>query len=155
MVVKPQKPLVLPDFDGFKREQLSLYGIMTESMKMAPRKVHLVYEKIILSDTLGEVLSAQWLSSTACWNRNMLVTYFFNGGKEEPFEGEETRSREILLKYYLGYNLRWALMKWPIRLYRQDETYDMIILNFANQIWSVIQVVLKQLLKQFKQLILI
>lgn len=51
------KALVLPDFDGFKREPLSIYmATMTKYEDGLP--VHIVYEKDTLSETLGEVLSA-------------------------------------------------------------------------------------------------
>ena len=68
------KALVLPDFDGFKREQLSLYmATMTKYEDGLP--VHIVYEKIPWLETLGRSTKHWWLSSTAhCWKqRNMLM----------------------------------------------------------------------------------
>ena len=84
------KALVLPDFDGFNREPLSLYmATMTKYEDGLP--VHIVYEKDILSETLGEVLSVGGYSQLriAETEKYAHVTYFFNGGKEEPFEGED------------------------------------------------------------------
>ena len=53
--------------------------------------VHIVYEKDILSETLGEVLSVGGYHQLriAETEKYAHVTYFFNGGKEDPFEGED------------------------------------------------------------------
>ena len=62
------------------------------------------------------------------------VTYFFNGGKEEPFEGED----RILVKspQVATYDLQPEMSAYEVtdKVVQaiQDETYDMIILNFAN-----------------------
>ena len=76
------KALVLPDFDGFNREPLSLYmATMTKYEDGLP--VHIVYEKDILSETLGEVLSVGGYRQLriAETEKYAHVTYFFNGGK--------------------------------------------------------------------------
>ena len=129
------KALVLPDFDGFKREQLSLYmATMTKYEDGLP--VHIVYEKDILSETLGEVLSVGGYRQLriAETEKYAHVTYFFNGGKEEPFEGED----RILVKspQVATYDLQPEMSAYEVtdKVVEaiQDETYDMIILNFAN-----------------------
>ena len=65
------------------------------------------------------------------------VTYFFNGGKEEPFEGED----RILVKspQVATYDLQPEMSAYEVtdKVVEaiQDETYDMIILNLQIQIW--------------------
>ena len=129
------KSLVLPDFDGFKREQLSLYmGTMTKYEDGLP--VHIVYEKDTLSETLGEVLSTGGYRQLriAETEKYAHVTYFFNGGKEEPFEGED----RVLVKspQVATYDLQPEMSAYEVtdKVVQaiQDEIYDMIILNFAN-----------------------
>ena len=84
------------------------------------------------------------------------VTYFFNGGKEEPFEGED----RILVKspQVATYDLQPEMSAYEVtdKVVEaiQDETYDMIILNFANPDMVGHTGSFEQLLKQFKQLIL-
>ena len=129
------KALVLPDFDGFNREPLSLYmATMTKYEDGLP--VHIVYEKDILSETLGEVLSVGGYRQLriAETEKYAHVTYFFNGGKEDPFEGED----RILVKspQVATYDLQPEMSAYEVtdKVVEaiQDETYDMIILNFAN-----------------------
>ena len=129
------KALVLPEFDGFNREPLSLYmATMTKYEDGLP--VHIVYEKDILSETLGEVLSVGGYRQLriAETEKYAHVTYFFNGGKEEPFEGED----RVLVKspQVATYDLHPEMSAYEVtdKVVQaiQDETYDMIILNFAN-----------------------
>ena len=129
------KALVLPEFDGFNREPLSLYmATMTKYEDGLP--VHIVYEKDILSETLGEVLSVGGYRQLriAETEKYAHVTYFFNGGKEDPFEGED----RILVKspQVATYDLQPEMSAYEVTdkvvEAMQDETYDMIILNFAN-----------------------
>ena len=126
---------MLPDFDGFNREPLSLYmATMTKYEDGLP--VHIVYEKDILSETLGEVLSVGGYRQLriAETEKYAHVTYFFNGGKEEPFEGED----RVLVKspQVATYDLQPEMSAYEVtdKVVQaiQDETYDMIILNFAN-----------------------
>ena len=98
--------------------------------------VHIVYEKDTLSETLGEVLSAGGYRQLriAETEKYAHVTYFFNGGEEEPFEGED----RILVKspQVATYDLQPEMSAYEVtdKVVQaiQDETYDMIILNFAN-----------------------
>ena len=99
-------------------------------------QVHIVYEKDILSETLGEVLSVGGYHQLriAETEKYAHVTYFFNGGKEDPFEGED----RILVKspQVATYDLQPEMSAYEVtdKVVEaiQDETYDMIILNFAN-----------------------
>jgi len=85
------KAFILPDFDGFKREKKldTEFVTMTEYEKDLPVKVAFPPETI--TDGLGEVLSKNNLKQLriAETEKYAHVTYFFNGGEEEPWPGEE------------------------------------------------------------------
>ena len=63
-----------------------------------------------------------------------MLHIFFNGGEEEPFEGEGPHSRKIPSSG--TYDLQPEMSAYEVtdKVVQaiQDETYDMIILNFAN-----------------------
>ena len=53
--------------------------------------VHILFPKENVNNTLGEYLSAKGLTQlhTAETEKYAHVTFFFNGGREEPFKGED------------------------------------------------------------------
>ena len=55
------------------------------------RNVDIIFNKENLSETLGEILSKAGKTQVriAETEKYPHVTFFFNGGREEPFEGEE------------------------------------------------------------------
>ena len=85
------KVFVLPGFEKFKREKrLKLeFVTFTEYEKDLPTDVAFTPEKIIRG--LGEILSLNKLNQLriAETEKYAHVTYFFNGGREEPFPGED------------------------------------------------------------------
>lgn len=83
---------LLPDFDGFARRRplrLASYVTLTEYSSDLPATV--AYGPQTLSNTLPEFLSAQGLTQLriAETEKYAHVTFFFNGGREDPFPGEE------------------------------------------------------------------
>ena len=129
------KALVLDDFDGFKRDKLDIYmATMTKYEDNLP--VDIVYEKDVLPKTLGEVLSAGGYRQLriAETEKYAHVTYFFNGGKEVPFDGED----RILVNSpkVTTYDLQPEMSAYEVtdKVVEaiEAEKYDMIILNFAN-----------------------
>jgi 2,3-bisphosphoglycerate-independent phosphoglycerate mutase len=85
------KAFVLPGFDKFQREKLLKleFVTMTEYEKDLPVAVAFPPEEI--KDGLGEVLSQNKINQlrVAETEKYAHVTYFFNGGKEEPWPGED------------------------------------------------------------------
>src|SRR6185295_364569 len=81
----------LRDFDGFAREALRdlLYVSMTEYEKGLP--VEIAFETDDVGVPLARVLSQAGLKQlhVAETEKYAHVTYFFNGGREEPFPGED------------------------------------------------------------------
>ena len=83
---------------------------------------------------LGEVVSKAGLKQMriAETEKYPHVTYFFNGGAEDPFEGEE---RAIIPSPKVAtYDLQpeMSAEEVTIEITSRMENYDLIILNFAN-----------------------
>ncbi|MBU7040394.1 MAG: 2,3-bisphosphoglycerate-independent phosphoglycerate mutase, partial [Theionarchaea archaeon] len=84
------KAFVDDPFPHFEREKLDIFFVcMTEYEDDISAPV--VFHPLSLKNTLGEVLSAHHLRQLriAETEKYYHVTYFFNGGKEEAFEGED------------------------------------------------------------------
>ncbi|MFN7958404.1 MAG: 2,3-bisphosphoglycerate-independent phosphoglycerate mutase [Holophagaceae bacterium] len=87
--------LVHPAFAGFtpkRRPAVKLLTFTAYDVELDPF-VAVAYPPQSLDLILGELVSAQgWRQfRTAETEKYAHVTYFFNGGREEPFEGEERR----------------------------------------------------------------
>ncbi|WP_456391400.1 2,3-bisphosphoglycerate-independent phosphoglycerate mutase [Nitratifractor sp.] len=123
-----------PEFDKFERKSLRLHiATMTQYDASFPYPV--LFPKEAPKNTLAEVISRAGLRQlhTAETEKYAHVTFFFNGGVEEPVEGE---SRVLIpspqVKTYdlkpemsapeVGDAVRKAM----------DEGYDFIVVNFAN-----------------------
>jgi 2,3-bisphosphoglycerate-independent phosphoglycerate mutase len=85
------KALTQMDFPTHDMHKLPLhYTTMTE-YDASFENVHVVFETDNLNNTLGEVLEANKRSQVriAETEKYPHVTFFFSGGREKPFEGEE------------------------------------------------------------------
>ncbi|RMH76083.1 MAG: 2,3-bisphosphoglycerate-independent phosphoglycerate mutase [Cyanobacteria bacterium J007] len=84
-----------PAFDEFEREQIKPLNFVTFTQYDSELPVLVAFEPQNLSQILGEVISNRGLRQfrTAETEKYAHVTYFFNGGLEEPFEGED---RELI-----------------------------------------------------------
>jgi 2,3-bisphosphoglycerate-independent phosphoglycerate mutase len=131
------KAFVLQDFDGFAREALRdlIYVTMTEYEKGLP--VQIAFENADVEVPLAQVISSAGLRQlhVAETEKYAHVTFFFNGGREAPFPGEDrllVQSPKDVATYDLkpemsAYGIRDGLLKAI-----DDGTYDFIIVNFAN-----------------------
>ena len=98
--------------------------------------VHILFPKENVMNTLGEYLSAQGKKQlhTAETEKYAHVTFFFNGGVEEPNEGED----RILVKSpkVATYDLKPEMSAYEVcdKLVGaiKSENYDVIVINFAN-----------------------
>lgn len=126
------------DFNGFEREK-KLDVVMvcfTEYDVTIPNKL-VAFKKVEVKNTFGEYLAANHLKQAriAETEKYAHVTFFFNGGVEEPNEGED----RILVdspKYVPTYDKKPRMSAYTVC----DEVckaitsgkYDVIITNFAN-----------------------
>ncbi len=125
-------------FDGFQRTsvpELSSYVTMTLYEEDFPFPVAFPSDK--LTHILGELLSENKLQQLriAETEKYAHVTYFFNGGEETSFEGED-RCLIPSPKDVATYDLKPEMSAYSVTdevLKRLDENkYDFILLNFAN-----------------------
>ena len=132
------KALVLPDFDGFNREPLSLY-MATMTKYEDGYQFILCMKRTFYLKQLGEVLSVGGYRQLriAETEKYAHVTYFFNGGNEVPFEGED----RILVPSpaVATYDLQPEMSAPEVTAKVVDAIhsgqYDMIILITQIQIW--------------------
>src|SRR5262249_8848639 len=131
------KAFVLQDFSGFAREALRdlLYITLTEYEKGLP--VEVAFENADVEVPLAQVLSSAGLKQlhVAETEKYAHVTFFFNGGREEPFPGEDrllVPSPKDVATYdhkpeMSAYGIRDGILK-----ALDEDTYDFILVNFAN-----------------------
>ena len=123
-------------FPELDMQPLDLYYVTLTNYDESFAKVKVVFDKDNLSDTLGEVLSKAGKSQVriAETEKYPHVTFFFNGGREIPFEGEE----RILCPSpkVATYDLKPEMSAFAIRDAINDkintDAPDFICLNFAN-----------------------
>lgn len=126
------------EFTGFEREKkLDLvYVCFTEYDPTIPNK-EVAFHKVEVTNTFGEWLAANGMKQAriAETEKYAHVTFFFNGGVEEPNEGED----RILVnspKDVPTYDLKPQMSAYEVcdRLVEAIESgkYDVIIINFAN-----------------------
>ena len=98
--------------------------------------VHILFDKVDVPDTLGEYLSKNGKKQLhiAETEKYAHVTFFFNGGREAPFEGED----RILVPSpkVATYDLQPEMSAPEVteKLVEQinSDKYDFIVVNFAN-----------------------
>ena len=123
-----------PDFDGFEREQVPVHmATITEYDKSFTYPV--LFCKESPKNTLSEVISRQGLRQfhTAETEKYAHVTFFLNGGIDEPYENE---TRVLIpspdVKTYDMKPEMSAPAVGDAVLKAIDEAYDFIVVNFAN-----------------------
>ena len=125
---------LLADFDGFEREVWPRVNYVTLTQYDSTYSAPFVFEPQDLPRILGEVVSSAGKTQLriAETEKYPHVTYFFNGGIERAFPGEE---RKIVPSPKVAtYDLKPEMSAVEVTeevLTRLAE-YDLIILNFAN-----------------------
>lgn len=124
-------------FDGFAREKRMelTYICFTEYDVTIPNK-EIAFHKVSITNTFGEFLAANHMKQAriAETEKYAHVTFFFNGGVEEPNEGED----RILVKSpkVATYDLKPEMSAYEVcdKLTEaiRSKNYDVIIINFAN-----------------------
>lgn len=124
------------DFDGFPRPQIQdlFYVAMTEYEKGLP--VAIAFEGEDVKIPLAKVLSDAGLKQlhVAETEKYAHVTYFLNGGREEPFPGEDRAlvPSPKVATYDLQPEMSAAGIRDRVLEALSKNTEDVIILNFAN-----------------------
>ncbi len=127
--------LLQPDFTGFDREITPKVHLVTLTQYDKNFGVPVVFEPQSLAKILGEVVSAAGLRQLriAETEKYPHVTYFFNGGVEQQYPGEE---RVIVPspKDVATYDLKPQMSAPEVtrRVVELLPEFDLVILNFAN-----------------------
>ena len=127
----------MDDFDGFDRgaRKNVKYICFTEYDVTIPNK-EVAFKKVELKNTFGEYLAAHYMTQAriAETEKYAHVTFFFNGGVEEPNKGED----RILVKSpkVATYDLKPEMSAYEVCDKLVDaikaDKYDVIVINFAN-----------------------
>lgn len=98
--------------------------------------VHILFPKENVGNTLGEYLSSKGLKQlhTAETEKYAHVTFFFNGGREEPYKGED---RILVASPKVAtYDLKPEMSAYEVKDKLvgaiNTQLYDFIVVNFAN-----------------------
>ena len=98
--------------------------------------VHILFPKENVENTLGEYLSSKGLKQlhTAETEKYAHVTFFFNGGREAPYEGEERIlvASPKVATYDLQPEMSAFEVKDKLVASIKEDKYDFIVVNFAN-----------------------
>ena len=127
-----------PDFDGFQRESVPQdlkYICFTEYDVTIPNK-EVAFKPQKLKNTLGEYISSLGLKQlrTAETEKYAHVTFFFNGGVEEPNPNEDrwlVPSPKVATYDLQPEMSAVAVTDGLVKAIRSGE-YDLIIVNYAN-----------------------
>lgn len=98
--------------------------------------VHILFPKENVQNTLGEYISKQGLKQlhTAETEKYAHVTFFFNGGRETPYEGEDRIlvASPKVATYDLKPEMSAFEVKDKLVAAIKENKYNFIVVNFAN-----------------------
>jgi 2,3-bisphosphoglycerate-independent phosphoglycerate mutase len=130
------KALVLPSFDKFNREYIKNleFVTLTEYEKKLPVKI--AFEREDIPNSLGKVISDKGLKQLhiAETEKYAHITYFLNGGVEEPFPGEDNViiPSPRVPSYANAPEMSAKLVSKRVTEEIMKGNHDFIAINFAN-----------------------
>ena len=130
------RTLVDKDFNEFETKKMDLYFVCFTNYDETMPNVHIAFKKEVLHNTFGEVVSKAGLTQLriAETEKYAHVTFFFNGGEEKQYPGEDRilvpspkvetyDQKPEMSAYEVTDKVVEAI---------QSNKYDVVILNFAN-----------------------
>ncbi len=130
------RTLVDPDFDGFTRQIFPLTFVCNTEYDASMPNVEVAFPRTSVRNGLGEYLSQMGMTQLriAETEKYAHVTFFFNGGSETVFPGED---RVLVPSPKVAtYDLQPEMSAYEVcdKCVERIESgaYDVIILNFAN-----------------------
>ena len=130
------RAIVDPDFDGFQREYFPTTYICNTEYDASMPNVTVAWPRIRVNNGLGEYLGSLGLTQLriAETEKYAHVTFFFNGGVETQYPGED---RVLVASPKVAtYDLKPEMSAYEVcdkcveRI--RSGAYDVVILNFAN-----------------------
>lgn len=129
--------MIHDNFDGFDRGAKPKLNVVTMTEYEKSFGLPIAYPPEDLVNILGEVISSSGLKQLriAETEKYAHVTYFFNGGREEPFKNEE-RALIASPRDVATYDLKPQMSVYEVEskfeeLFRKGDI-DVVIMNFAN-----------------------
>ena len=130
------RSLVDPNFDGFETKKMNLDFVCFTSYDETMPNVKVAFKKERLANTFGEYISNNGLTQLriAETEKYAHVTFFFNGGEEKQYTGED----RILVPSpkVETYDLKPEMSAYEVteKVIEaiNSKKYDSIILNYAN-----------------------
>jgi 2,3-bisphosphoglycerate-independent phosphoglycerate mutase len=132
------RSLVDPDFDGFERKRgfFPLTYVCTTEYDATMPNVSVAFDKQKLDNIFGEYIARLGLTQLriAETEKYAHVTFFFNGGQEAVFEGEDRAliASPKVPTYDLKPDMSAPEVTEEAIKRIESGNYDVIILNFAN-----------------------
>jgi 2,3-bisphosphoglycerate-independent phosphoglycerate mutase len=129
--------LAMPDFKHFKRQHWPVPGKFITFTDYTPSlKAEVLFPSPPLQHMLGDYLAEQGCTQLRITETEKYahVTFFFNGGHEEPFKNEARFliPSEKVATYDLSPTMRVAEITDKLVEAILDRKYDFILCNFAN-----------------------
>ena len=130
------RAIVDPDFDGFQREYFPTTYVCNTEYDASMPNVLVAWPRIPVKNGLGEYLSSMGLTQLriAETEKYAHVTFFFNGGVEKQYPGEDRvlvpSPKVATYDLQPEMSAREVCDKCVERI--NSGAYDVIILNFAN-----------------------
>ncbi len=131
------RAIVSEDFDGFKRDNFfKTYFVCFTNYDETIKNVEIAFKKAEIKNTFGEYISKKGMTQLriAETEKYAHVTFFFNGGEEKQYEGED----RILIPSpkVETYDLKPEMSAYEVTdnvvEAIKSRKYDSIILNYAN-----------------------
>ena len=131
------RAIVDKEFEGFERtKKVNTYFVTMTEYDKTIENVHIAFKAHKPENTLGEYISSLGKNQLriAETEKYAHVTFFFNGGREEPYENED----RVLIPspkvatYDLEPEMSAIEVKNEVLNRLNMDKYDLIILNFAN-----------------------
>ena len=128
--------LTQKDFYEHTMHKLNLYYVTMTNYNDTYQNVHVVYDKDNITETLGEVLEKNNKTQIriAETEKYPHVTFFFSGGREQPFHGESRilRNSPKVATYDLQPEMSAFELKDALVPELKEGKVDFVCLNFAN-----------------------
>ncbi len=128
--------LTQQDFPEFQMKKLNLYYVTMTNYDDTFQRIKVIFDKDNLNNTLGEVIAKAGKKQIriAETEKYPHVTFFFSGGREQPFEGEK---RLLCASPKVAtYDLKPEMSAFEIRdaiiPELKKKEVDFVCLNFAN-----------------------
>jgi len=127
---------VSSEFQGFARQQITPLSFVTFTQYEPTLPVGVAFEPQNLNNILGEVIAGHGLKQfrTAETEKYAHVTYFFNGGLEEPFPGEDREmvSSPMVATYDHAPTMSASAVTDVVIAAIEKRIYSLIVINYAN-----------------------